>query len=55
MFNENKNIKFISLYDEMRLGMMPDKVYKLEEGHPNAEGNYLIYNLLKDKLNFYLD
>jgi hypothetical protein len=55
MFDENKNIKFISLYDEMRLGMIPDKVYKLEEGHPNAEGNYLIYSLLKDKLNFYLD
>ena len=55
MFDENKNIKFISLYDEMRLGMIPDKVYLLEEGHPNAKGNYLIYSLLKDKLNFYLD
>ena len=55
MFDENKNIKFISLYDEMRLGMMSDKVYKLEEGHPNAEGNTLIYILLKDKLKFYLD
>ena len=55
MFDKSKNIKFISLYDEMRLGMVPDKTYKLEEGHPNAEGNYLIYSLLKDKLKFYLD
>ena len=54
MFDESKNVKFISLYDEMRLGMMSDKVYKLEEGHPNAEGNTLIYILLKDKLKFYL-
>ena len=55
MFDESKNVKFISLYDEMRLVMMSDKVYKLEEGHPNTEGNTLIYILLKDKLKFYLD
>ena len=55
MFDESQNVKFISLYDEMRLGMMPDKVYKLEEGHPNARGNNLIYILLKNKLKFYLD
>ena len=55
MFDENQNVKFISLYEEMRLKMIPDKVYKLEEGHPNAEGNYLIFNILKDKLKFYLD
>ena len=55
MFDENKNVKFISLYDEMRLGMISDKVYKLEEGHPNAEGNTLTYILLKNKLKFYLD
>ena len=55
MFDENQDVKFISLYDEMRLGMMSDKVYKLEEGHPNTEGNILIYILLKDKLKFYLD
>ena len=55
MFDESKNVKFISLYDEMRLVMMSDKVYKLEEGHPNTEGNYLIFNILKDKLKFYLD
>ena len=55
MFDENQDVKFISLYDEMRLGMMSDKVYKLEEGHPNTEGNTLIYILLKDKLKFYLD
>ena len=55
MFDENKNVKFISLYDEMRLGMISDKVYKLEEGHLNAEGNTLTYILLKNKLKFYLD
>lgn len=55
MFDKSKNIKFISLYDEMRLGMTAGKIYKLEEGHPNAEGNHLIYNILKNKLKPYLD
>jgi len=52
---QNKQANFISIYDEMKVIRKSNKNYKLEEGHPNAEGNLIIYNFLKDKLKKYLN
>ena len=55
MFQSKDNVNFISIYDEMRISKKANKNYKLEEGHPNTEGNLIIFDNLSNKLKKYLN
>ena len=55
MFQSEDNVSFISIYDEMRISKKANKNYKLEEGHPNTEGNLIIFDNLSNKLKKYLN
>ena len=54
MFDTKNEIIFISLYQQMRVKKKIGESYKLEEGHPNEKGNEIIYQLLREKIRFYL-
>ena len=54
LFEKNKNVNFISLYEQMSEYRLNKTIYDLEEGHPNEKGNYLIYKSLSKSINKYL-
>ena len=54
LFEKNKNVNFISLYEQMSEYRLNKNFYDLEEGHPNEKGNNLIYKSLSKSINEYL-
>ena len=53
MFDTKNEIIFISLLSTNESKKIGES-YKLEEGHPNEKGNEIIYQLLREKIRFYL-
>ncbi len=53
-FKNSKKINFISLYNPMTYFRNFSEINNLEEGHPNAKGNDLIFKYLGSELSYFL-